>query len=106
MTKYLASAALAALGAATFASPAAAQVAIDIGVGGDGYYDDSYYDDSYYGNRFYGDPYYGDRDYRSGRPGVRVYIGRSATRDDCYDRRSVRWIDGRRFVRTVRVCED
>ncbi len=92
MTKFLASAALAALiGAAAFTSPAAAQVSIDLGVGGDRYNDDRDY---------------GDRDYRSGRPGVPVYSGRSVTREECYDRRSVRWVNGRRVVRTVRVCED
>jgi hypothetical protein len=97
MTKYLASAAVAALiGTAAFASPAAAQVDIDLGVGGDRYGDD----------RYDGDRDYGDRDYRSGRPGVRIYSGRNATRGECYDRRSVRWVNGRRVVRTVRVCED
>ncbi len=96
MTKYLASAALAALiGAAAFTSPAAAQVGIDLGVGGDRYYDD----------RYDGDRYDRDRDYRPGRPGVRIYSGRSATRDECYERRSVRWINGRRVVRTTRVCD-
>ncbi len=102
MTKYLAWAALAALGCAAFAPPAAAQIGIDIGVGGDPYYGDPYYDGPYYDDRYYGDRYYGDPYY----PGVRVYIGPSAFREDCYDHRSVRWIDGRRFVRTVRVCED
>jgi len=53
---------------AAFTSSAAAQVDIDLGVGGDRYRD----------NRYDGDRYDGDRDYRSGRPGVRVYSGRSA----------------------------
>ncbi|MFC5069853.1 hypothetical protein [Flaviflagellibacter deserti] len=93
MTKYLITAAFAGLvGVAAFTGPAAAQVSFGIGVGPD--YRDRYYDDRYYGDRYY----------RRG-PGVTVYSGRSAYRDDCRTRRTTRWVDGRRVTRTVRVCD-
>jgi hypothetical protein len=89
MTKYLVSAAVAAvIGAAAFTSPAAAQVGVSIGVGEPGYH--------------HRDRYYGDRYHRA--PGVTVYSGRSAYRDDCRTRRTTVWENGRKITRTVRTC--
>ena len=91
MIKYLVSAVLGALiCAAAFTSPAAAQVGVGIDIGGGR---DRYYDDRYEGDRY-------------NRPGVRVYSGRSAYEDDCYTRRTTRWVNGRRVVRDVRVCDE
>ncbi len=89
MTKYLVSAAVAAvIGAAAFTSPAAAQVGVSIGVGSPGYHDG----------------YRGDRRYYRQDPGVTVYSGRSAYRDDCRTRRTTVWENGRKITRTVRRC--
>ncbi len=91
MTKYLVSAALAAvIGAAAFASPASAQVGIGIDVGPRGGYHDGYYG--------------GPRHYNSG-PGVRVYSGRSAYRADCYTKRTVKFRNGRKIVTERRICD-
>ena len=91
MTRYLVSAALAAvLGAAAFATPSAAQVGIGINVGPD--------------RPHYGYGYDGPRYYHP-RPGVRVYTGRSAYRDDCVTKRTVKWRNGKKIVRTVRDCD-
>ena len=89
MTRYFASAAAAAvLGAIAFAGPAAAQVGVGIHVGPD--------------RDYYGDRYYDERP----RAGVRVYSGRNSYRDDdCYTKRRVVWRDGRKIVRTTRVCD-
>jgi hypothetical protein len=91
MTKYLVSAAVAAVfGVAAFSVPASAQ-GVSIGIGGDR-------------------PYYGDRHHYRGhhsdyRPGVRVYTGRSAYRDDCYTKRTVKWRNGRKVVVERRICD-
>ncbi len=91
MTKYLASAALAAaIAVAAFAAPASAQVGIGINIGPD--------------RPHYGERHYGDRHYRDRRP-VRVYSGRNAYRNECETRRTVRWVNGRKVVRTVRACD-
>lgn len=93
MTKYLVSAAAAAIfSVATFAAaPASAQgVGISVGV-----------NDGYHGSR-----HYRHDGYRYGhRPGVRVYSGRSAYRDDCYTKRTVKWRNGRKIVRETRICD-
>jgi hypothetical protein len=91
MTKYLISAAAAAIVAVgAFATPAAAQgVGFSVGVGSDR---------PYYG----GDRYYGERHHR---PGVRVYSGRSSYRDDCYTKRTVKWRNGRKIVTERRICD-
>lgn len=89
MTKYLVSAAAAALvSVAAFAAPASAQ-GVSIGVG---------VNDGYYGHGHH----YRHHDYR---PGVRVYSGRSAYRDDCYTKRVVKWRNGKKIIRETRVCD-
>lgn len=91
MTKYLVSAAVAAvMGAAAFATPSAAQVGFSVNVGPD--------------RPYYGYGYDGPRYYHS-RPGVRVYSGRSAYRDDCRTKRVVKWRNGQKIVTTRRVCD-
>jgi hypothetical protein len=91
MTKYLVSAALAAvIGAAAFTAPASAQVGIGVNVG-PGYN---------HGGGYYGGP----RHYNSG-PAVRVYTGRSAYRaDDCFTKRTVKYRNGRKIVTERQVC--
>jgi hypothetical protein len=90
MNKYLVSAALAAvIGVGAFTAPASAQVGIGVNVGpgyhrGGGYYD-------------------GPRHYNSG-PGVRVYTGRAAYRDDCFTKRTVKFRNGRKIVTERRIC--
>ena len=91
MTRYLVSAAVAAvIGAAAFATPSAAQVGFSVNVGPD--------------RPYHGYGYDGPRYYHS-RPGVRVYSGRSAYRDDCYSKRTVKWRNGQKIVTTRRVCD-
>lgn len=88
MTKYLlTAAAAAALGISAFAAPAAAQVGFSVNVGPDRHYD-------HYGPHYY---------HRS--PGVRVYTGRNAYRDDCRTKRTVKWRNGKKIVKTVRDCD-
>ena len=96
MTKYLVSAAAAAvLGlTAIAATPAAAQVGFSVNVG-DGYHG---------GHRYHGDRYYGHR-YYGYRPGVRVYTGRSSYYDDCRTKRTVKWRNGKKIVTTKRICD-
>jgi hypothetical protein len=95
MTKYLVSAAIAAvISAAAFTAPASAQ-GVSIGIGSGGYHD------GYRGDRYRGDGYgYGHR------PGVRVYSGRAAYRgDDCYTKRTVKWRNGRKIITERRICD-
>ena len=96
MIKYLVSAAAAAvLSISAFAAaPAAAQgFGVSVGVN-DGYRGDRHH---YGHNRHYRHHGYG--------PGVRVYSGRSAYRDDCYTKRTVKWRNGRKIVRETRICD-
>jgi len=88
MIKVLAPAAFAVMiGFGAFAAPASAQ-GVSISVGSDR-------------------PYYGERHYHRHhhRPGVRIYSGRSSYVDNCRTRRTERWVNGRRVIRTVRVCD-
>jgi hypothetical protein len=87
MTKYLVSAAIAAvISAAAFTAPASAQC-ISIGVGNDR-------------------PYYGHGYNRHHAPGVRVHAGRNAYRgDDCYTKRTVKWRNGRKIITERRICD-
>jgi hypothetical protein len=88
MTKYLVSAAVAAVVAtAAFTAPASAQVGLSVDVG----------------NGYYGEGHH--RHYRHHAPGVRVYTGRSAYRDDCYTKRVVKWRHGKKIIRETRVCD-
>lgn len=94
MTKFLISAACAAvLGVAAFAAPASADPNVGFSFSvGDSHR--NHYRHGYYGHRYYGH-----------RPAVRVYTGRSAYRDDCYTKRTVKWRNGRKIVRTTRICD-
>jgi hypothetical protein len=88
MTKFLVSAAAAAIvSVAAFAVPASAQ-GVSIGVG---------VNDGYHGGH-----HYRHHDYR---PGVRVYSGRSAYRNDCHTKRVVKWRNGKKIIRETRVCD-
>lgn len=91
MTKYLVSAAVAAIvSVAAFAAPASAQgFSIGVNAGGDRYHDG-----------YRGDGY----GYRH-RPGVRVYSGRSAYRGDCYTKQTVKWRNGKKIITERRICD-
>jgi hypothetical protein len=96
MTKYLVSAAAAAIvSVAAFAAPASAQ-GFSVGVNaGPGYHD------GYRGDGYRGDGYR----YRQPAPAVRVYTGRNAYRGDCYTKQTVKWRNGKKIIRETRICD-
>jgi hypothetical protein len=95
MSRYLVSAAAAAvLGLAAFTAPATADpnVGFSVNVGGGGYHD------GYYAPRY-------NSYYHAPRPGVRVYTGRSAYREDCSTKKVTTWKNGVKRVKVVKTCD-
>jgi uncharacterized membrane protein len=95
MTKYLVSAAAAAIVAVSaFSAPASAQ-SFSVGV-------NAGHDRPYYGGGYRGDGYRGDG-YRSG-PGVTIRTGRSSYRE-CYTKQTVKYRNGRKIITERQICD-